>query len=65
MFEIVDFKEGQSCQLCDKEANLIVTCKMGTMTRTPLCPKCLARQCKVRAASKPPTPADNGHVVTG
>jgi transcription elongation factor Elf1 len=53
MFEIDSYKENQTCTLCDKEAVLIVSCKLGSMTKVPLCTKCLTRQCKARAASKP------------
>jgi hypothetical protein len=60
MFEIVDYKEGQACTLCDKETCLIVSCRKGTMTQVPLCPKCIARQCKARAASKQPVATENG-----
>lgn len=51
-FRITNFKEGMTCTLCEKATNLTWTCERGTLTDEPLCPKCVERQCKARAASR-------------
>ena len=61
MSEIESRKEGQTCTICEKGTNLIWNCQKGTMTKKQLCFRCVERQCKARAASKP-AHADNGHL---
>lgn len=62
MFEIESYKDGLSCTICEKGTNLTWNCKKGMMTNVPLCFKCVERQCKARAASKP-APTDNGQLT--
>lgn len=56
MFEIVDYTDSGSCVLCEKDANLVVKCKAGTL-HGPLCLKCLIRQAKARKGAKEEQPA--------
>lgn len=44
-------------------SDLIWNCQEGTMTKVPLCFRCVERQCKARAASKP-AHADNGQLTS-
>lgn len=51
LFEIVSYEDAASCVLCEKDANLVVKCKAGTLVGA-LCTKCLLRQAKARQSVK-------------
>lgn len=55
MFTIDAFHEEGRCGNCDKETEVFaVRCSAGTLD-AQFCAKCLAKQCRLRAKSKPPT----------